>query len=267
MPASPASVDDEYARTKEEVFEDAFRSFDYSLRTGVYMNRGPLTNQTKNALHEWLALLQKALPPVWKIQKVISAILSDFQRATGSEEQLIGILEHTPRPASNKWSKSCTKGVPGMGFSCGLWDLFHIMSVGVVEWNMMLNDDQLDLIIGTDHAAEILRNFIYHFFGCEVCRTNFLAAYDSCSLDRCNRLHSDLIGLEHWLLFPVWLHETHNAVNVRLLKEQGERNHRVPTQQELIQKEWPSRSSCKMCWAEDGSQEMAVYKFLRLEYW
>jgi hypothetical protein len=123
------AVDGEFERTKENVFDDAYLSFDFNLRHGIlFTNSEPLSNSTKAALHDWLELLQKSLPPVWKIHKVINAVLGDFETATRDEEQLFRILDQFPAP-TQKWSKSCTKGMPGMGYTCGLWELFHIMAV------------------------------------------------------------------------------------------------------------------------------------------
>ena len=144
------------------------------------------------------------------------------------------------------------------------------MTVGVVEWNMMLGEDQLDdLSISTVHAADTLRNFIANFFGCEVCRVNFLSSYDECSLGRCDRLTEDYYGYDHWIQLPVWLYETHNAVNLRLLKEEYEREKRgVPTVSDEKNKQWPPREDCPKCWrVDDAWDEESVYKYLRIEYW
>jgi hypothetical protein len=90
------------------------------------------------------------------------------------------------------WSPSCVKGNPAMGYTCGLWQLFHIVTVGVVEWNLMLQTDDGERVVGTEEAALAIRNFVDRFFGCEVCKVNFVNAYDTCFLNRCHRLNDEM---------------------------------------------------------------------------
>jgi thiol oxidase len=264
---------DQYPRTKENVYEDARHSLLFALKTGVFADaQQPLTNETRTALFEFLELVHYSVPPTWRpVQNLVTAILEDFVNATSSEEAFLAVVNlHDPRnEADEPWSPSCTKGNPHMGYTCGLWELFHMVTVGAVEWNLMLQTDDGDRAIATDDAAKAIRDFVEHFFGCEVCRTNFVSAYDSCFLDRCHRL-TDEMTLEKWLQLPVWLWEMHNAVNVRLLKEKFERDKvgRVPSVEEEHSVMWPSRTDCPACWHADGGwDDMLIYKFLRLEYW
>lgn len=159
-----------------------------------------------------------------------------------------------------------------MGYTCGLWQLFHIVTVGLVEYNMMIaaNDDIVlkEISLSTVQSAETLRNFIESFFGCEVCRMNFLVAYDSCAHDRCSRLVESDMTPKQWIEFPVWLFETHNSVNARLLREKADRENRVATPEEEVARQWPSRRHCPKCWTDSGGwDEEVVYKYLRIEYW
>jgi hypothetical protein len=147
----------------------------------------------------------------------------------------------------------------------------HIMTIGVVEWNLMIGGDDNDgIYISTQKAALTLRNFIEHFFACEVCRQNFLTEFDGCALDRCNRLSSEN-NLEDWIQYPVWLFEEHNSVSVRLLNEKYQREKRPsPTAEEEKTKQWPARHDCPNCWHKNdhgGFDDVTIYKFLRMEYW
>jgi Erv1 / Alr family/Thioredoxin len=258
-------------KDKKLIFDDAYLSFDFNLRNGVFVTADPLRNETKAALFNWLTLLKRCTPIVWQIHGVINDILDDFDHATGSEDALMKIVDKYP-PPTKQWSDSCTRGVGGMGYSCGLWQLFHIVSVGLVEYNLMISseDDATidELQVSTVHAAETLRNFIEHFFACHECRMSFLAAYDACALDRCSRLDDREFSLEQWMQFPVWLFETHNAVNQRLLLELAQREHRVASAEEVASRNWPSDRLCPRCWLDGGGwNETAVYLFLRTQYW
>ena len=261
------------AKTREDVFDDAFLSFDFNLRHGIFTTDGPLPNTTQNALHEWLELLKKTTPVVWDIQVVINALLANFDQIVQSDDKLVAVLDGaSASPKRKTWSSSCVNGEDGMGYTCGLWELFHIVTVGLVEYNLMIAADD-DIVLGalslsTVDAAEVIRNFVENFFGCEVCRINFVSAFDSCAQDRCTRLTSDDMTAKQWVQFPVWLFETHNAVNARLLREKADRENRVATPEEEVARKWPPERQCPKCWTETGGwDEEIVYKFLRVEYW
>jgi hypothetical protein len=119
-----------------------------------------------------------------------------------------------------------------------------------------------------DDVAVTLRNYIENFFGCEVCRENFLHGFDTCARDRCSRLHHSADSQSEWEQLPLWLFEVHNGVNVRLMRERSEREKWTPTREDEIKAEWPSRDACPQCWREDGGwNEDVVYRYLRIEYW
>lgn len=253
-------------RSKADVFNDAHLSFHFALRNSIYMSTGPLSNKTRDAFKDWLGLLQQSMPPTWEIQNLILALLEDFPNIVQSEENLLNVVNRFP-PPRNKWSEACTKGVKGMGYTCGLWELFHIMTIGVVEWNLMIYDGD-HLIMPVDDVAVTLRNYIEHFFGCEVCRENFLHGFDTCARDRCSRLHHSATTQQEWVQLPLWLYEFHNGVNLRLMRERASKEGWTPTRDDEIKAEWPPRDECPKCWREDGGwNEDMVYKFLRVEYW
>lgn len=116
--------------------------------------------------------------------------------------------------------------------------------------------------------GQTLRSYVEHFFGCEVCRVNFLRDYDDCAFHRCERLSMEIGSLQDWKELPFWLFEVHNGVNSRLMKERAERENREPTQEELTAVQWPARNDCPLCWHGDGRFDVdAVYSFLQLTYW
>lgn len=256
-----------YKRTKEDIYNDAYLSFHFALRNGIFMTSGPLSEKEQAAFGEWLILLHRTLPPTWHIKKLIRAITNDFDKAVLSEANLLEIVDKFP-PPHKKWSEGCSHGEKGMGYTCGLWELFHIVTVGFVEWNRLITTDDWTLVAGSEEAALTIRNYVEHFFACEVCRMNFLMEFDTCAFDRCNRLNNDAGTVAEWKELPLWLAETHNAVNVRLMKEKLEREKTTPTLQDEIDKQWPARDDCPRCWREDGfSEEENVFRYLRLEYW
>ena len=255
-------------RTKKQVFGDSYLSFVYSLRNEVFTKEGPLPPRRKRALLKWLTFLQTTLPFGWKVHRLIDALLSSFDSVCEKESEMMSTVDAFVDNPADDWSPACTKG-DGMGYTCGLWQLLHIASVGVVEWNQLLPEDDKNrrMAVSALEAGDTLRNFIYHFFSCEECRSNFVTAYDNCFLDGCHRL-LNIKMMTYWKVFPLWLIEMHNAVNVRLMKEEAEEKHRTPTPEDELAKKWPARHDCPKCWKEDGALDAdIVLKYLRLEYW
>lgn len=260
-------------RTREEMKNDIHLSFDFAMRDGVFTSDEPLSEKAAKALKEWLKLLQKTLPKAWEMQHLLDQLLRDHNYITKHEAYMVGILDQYI-PAKPLWSDSCSKGDPDAGYTCGLWELFHAMTIGLVEHNVMNHELKR---ISTDDAAHTLRDYIKHFFGCIECRNNFLAMYDSCAHDRCKRLVNDANGLvkeKHtsWAQLPLWLFEAHNAVNVRLMKEKAERNKQTPSKQNELDVLWPSRQECFACYSDNMKDDVVewnktnVYKWLSLEY-
>jgi thiol oxidase len=255
-----------YVRTSVAVLNDAHLSFLFALRNGLYMADGPLPVKARVAFENWLNLLHRAIPPISSLHSLVSALLDNFESIAGDEQALKELLSRFP-PPKKKWSVGCTHGKKGAGYTCGLWNLFHIVTVGVTEWNKLAVRD-LSMAIGVEEAAVTIRNFIENFFGCEVCRQNFMAAFDSCAHDRCTRLDNNATTMGQWRELPLWLFETHNSVNARLLFEEGEREEFYPTPQDEINERWPAEGNCPNCWRDDGVwvKDLVVEK-LKLEYW
>jgi hypothetical protein len=190
------------------------------------------------------------------------------------------VLRMHPAHAT-EWSSSCLKH--DAGYTCGLWQLFHIMSIGIVEWNQAVPStrESEDLIQPPMGVADALRNYVADFFLCDSCRTHFLKEYEACDHDRCNRLMDHQKGgtPSDWIELPLWLFETHNGVNVRLRKERiadynnnnnnnggvGAGKKEETTEQDVL---WPPKTKCPQCWLSDGRwDEHMVYLYMRLEYW
>lgn len=278
-----------------DAWHDAATSFEFALKHSIYMSNGPMPEKVKTAFFEWLDLLSKALPPQMdRTRQIIKHILGaflmlvecfifvtasfqpinssefcssvdDFSTATNGLPELTQLIRAKfPLLKSEAW-RTCTYEDNENGYTCGLWQLFHVMSVGVVEHNR-----HGDSIIPTRYASEVLRNYVENFFQCEVCRMNFLYMYDSCAFDACHRLSGEPSTSEHdWRELPLWLWETHNDVNVRLMGERLDRHSQPkPNDWESQQARWPSLFSCPNCWREDKSwEEDEVFQHLHTVYW
>jgi hypothetical protein len=114
-------------RTKQEIYHDAYLSFDFAMRNGIFTQTDPLSDEAKEAFFDFVSLLAEVLPPTWRLQWMISEIVEQQETVLDSEESLFQILDKYP-PQKKKWSKACTRGKGSMGYTCGLWQLFHIMT-------------------------------------------------------------------------------------------------------------------------------------------
>lgn len=253
--------------SKDLIVNDIHLSFDFHLRNEIFTSEdSPLDEHSKEVLREWLILLQKTTPTFWHLQTLIKHMLHEFDSVISSEAMLLNLLDQYPNPSMGHdadWSEGCSHGQKGNGFTCGIWLLYHVMTIGLVEYNDNVATNGSDLI-STVGAAETLKLYINTFFRCEDCRYHFTKDYDNCSFDRCQRLRSDDFSLLQSIELSIWLVETHNGVAKRLLDESSE----PISDQEKLSKEWPDRRVCPHCWDSEGVlNHINTFDFLKSEYW
>jgi hypothetical protein len=141
------------------------------------------------------------------------------------------------------------------------------------------------------HVAQTIKQVIELFFGCDVCRKNFVAMYDSCGHNHCKRFkplslpsfidthptpirgihRTDLDGpTNEGRDLVIWLWEVHNAVNVRLMSENAQREKRSLSVVESLAGKFPTKVMCPSCWKDshmNRANHDQVYTFLRELYW
>jgi Erv1 / Alr family len=274
-----------YQRTRNDLKNDIHLSLDFAMRNNVYIRDGSkaLSDPEKVALKAFFKLLKQTLPSTWKeIHQLLESLIRNIRYACKKEPYLINLLnQHPPKNLDSngdpEWSLSCSRGEAGRGFTCGLWEAFHAVTVGVVQFNNnQVNDAQL---IAPETAARTIRDFVEFFLHCTECVQYFLKMYDNCEYQRCNRLtkttklSGDSKAELEWRALSLWLYEAHNGVNVRLLKEKALREKQTTiTIQELIDVQYPAVEDCPVCWSKPDIKgnrswnETAVFSFLKMEY-
>ncbi len=189
---------------------------------------------------------------------------------------------------NSSYTRSCTHGtsIPYSGYTCGLWNLFHIITVGSGKNRNQLFGFHHGYIVSSKEVAFVIRNFIANFFRCEVCREHFLQMYDDCGHSHCQRLDERLpFARDEWLglsVLPeipdnesssetaVWLWEVHNDVNLRLMNEAAERDRREISKEEILASKFPTKRLCPKCWLDEDMETFdfdEVAKFLSTWYW
>ncbi|XP_051145836.1 sulfhydryl oxidase 1-like [Andrographis paniculata] len=174
---------------------------------------------------------------------------------TGTAEILIDFDDF---PATKNETGICGKDVPRgywefcrgsknetRGFSCGLWILFHSLSVRVADEE-------------SQTAFTTICDFIRNFFACQECRQHF---YSMCStVSNPFQTQRD---------FAVWLWKAHNKVNERLMNEEVSLGTGDP---EFPKTPWPPRQLCPKCSvSRSGGSRIdwnvdEVYRFLVTYY-
>ncbi|KAJ8498403.1 hypothetical protein OPV22_008955 [Ensete ventricosum] len=131
------------------------------------------------------------------------------------------------------------------GFSCGLWVLFHSLSVRVGDGE-------------SQSVFTAICDFIQNFFVCDDCRRHFREMSSSVS-----------VPFNTTRELSMWLWRAHNKVNERLNKEEKALGTGDPRFPKII---WPSKQLCRSCYVSSGRKrrgnmridwnEDEVYKFL-----
>jgi hypothetical protein len=139
---------------RQALMDDVHLSLDFMLRNALFTEKKALSKERKRRFlkvstgngpvlqvpqshalfQKFLRLMKRTLPAKWALQELLSVLLKDLEYITDRETYLLPILDRYP-PRQKTWSPSCTKGKLGHAYSCGMWKLYHAMSVGLVRFN------------------------------------------------------------------------------------------------------------------------------------
>ncbi len=204
--------------THNDRYHNAALSFAFATKTQLFQTLtedGKMEPKRKNALVDFLNLLEWATPQSWnlrtglvkelqwnldsdaiKSREVVESVIdSDVHRhRSGKQDLLWGYVDPQKRTSwaggllgpsdqqlakdDKKWTKTCTHSEPAKGFTCGLWNLFHILTIGSTKLEHGIYGFHRGYFVSSHHVAETIRNFIAYFFSCDVCRTHFLVRND-----------------------------------------------------------------------------------------
>jgi len=138
------------------------------------------------------------------------------------------------------WIGCAGSTVDTRGYTCGLWQLIHALSVRMPTKGMSDPGSQW---------LETIKNFISHYFQCGDCASHFVSYVEDAK---------DVKSKKDAVL---WLWRTHNKVNKRLAEEQDGTESADP---EFPHVQWPTREMCEDCRlkGDDSWDEDRVYNFL-----
>ncbi|KAM9743038.1 sulfhydryl oxidase 2 [Menidia menidia] len=145
----------------------------------------------------------------------------------------------------------CRGSRPGLrGYPCGLWTLFHVLTVQHEATPTALKGTGLEAEAAP--VLQVMRRYVRTFFGCQDCGRHFEQAA-AASMDAVQ-------GGEQQIL---WLWEQHNRVNARLAGSLSD----DPSSPKAP---WPGPALCPSCHGEQDGVHVwdrgAVLRFLRRHY-
>jgi hypothetical protein len=152
-----------------------------------------------------------ALEPV-EFHALVSAWMAPFKPTKGTSDYLF-----------------CTNK------NCAVWQLFHAISILIaIKYTP----------VTVAEAVPQYRYMVDNFLSCTVCKHHFLLSYDGCLFGRCDILTAanPTPDLQSKALV-LWLWRVHNAVSVRVLKENPQLS-----QGGSVDRRFPAYRDCPSCW-------------------
>ncbi|KAH7697422.1 Protein F47B7.2 c [Aphelenchoides avenae] len=224
----------------------------YYMATQEIPRRQVIDGSHLSALKGWVHVLKRFVPLSAPVRRLFYRLDEWVQKEPtqiraeqwlSKFEEIQGELGH-PIPANTTW-QACRGSKPFLrGYTCGLWTLFHAITVEAYKENKL--DPRFRPL---DEVLEPIHQFILHYLSCEICRQNF----DKMTMN--NRL-SDVSKPEDVIL---WLWRAHNNVNQRLSGEASE-DPKFPKRQ------FPPASVCPECQSNGAYHEEKIVNFMLRYY-
>lgn len=227
--------------------ENALR---YSLRREIAGN-SEITGEKLDALRKYIDVLYKYFPFGSKgkcLLKQLRHYVNSTDKANGTdiahkvketEEQNTDIFLGPPQWLGCRGSTPTKRGYP-----CGLWKLFHYMTVNAAFDPKTTKDSNPRIIL------EAMHGYIKHFFGCEDCSMHFQQMAEK----------RELFKVMSWEESVLWLWRAHNEVNKRLAGDATE----DPVYPKV---QFPTKERCPQCWKNaDNPDEVEILNYLKQMY-
>ncbi|XP_068619611.1 sulfhydryl oxidase 1-like [Battus philenor] len=227
-------------------YNDLEKTLKTSFHTEITRHK-ILKNEPLQALLNFLDVLLVAFPFRGNLRSYVASLAETLRTkeewSGGDIYNLVKRLEitHAPVYSTDLEYVGCKGSLPKYrGYTCGLWTLFHTLTVHAA------------LKPGTEgpNVLKAMHGYVKHFFGCTECAEHFQA------MAARNRLF-DVKENDKAVL---WLWISHNEVNLRLAGDFTEDPEHPKIQ-------FPSASRCPECRLSRGAWNLpAVFQYLRRVY-
>ncbi|XP_032671130.1 sulfhydryl oxidase 1-like [Odontomachus brunneus] len=241
-------------KTDDRLYQlDLENALRYSINHEIPLIKS-IEDEKMEALRRYLAVLAAYFP----LQRsnmyleVIRDVIESKIRVTGEEfSQLVKTTEEEMSPvysAPRRWIGCKGSANSYRGYPCGLWTMFHTLTV-----NFALEDRDKSQAFLQDNPATVLRamhGYIKIFFGCADCATHFVEM----------AARNGIFDVRSKDESVLWLWRAHNEVNARLSGDNTE----DPEHKKI---QYPSIEHCVSCKFANGSwNEEEVLRYLKRKY-
>ncbi|CAK1554153.1 unnamed protein product [Leptosia nina] len=230
-----------FLKTKNYAFPERNSAVEDTLNNFISEQFAP-----EHSLIIWM-LLVLSFPARKKLKEYLTELrdtLASRNQWSGNEvyENVIRLeVNHDPVYTSNSDYIGCKGSQPQYrGYTCGLWTLFHTLTVNAAQKPGLEGPRVLSAMHG----------YVKHFFGCTECSVHFQAMADK------NRIFQ----IKENDKAVLWLWIAHNEVNLRLAGD-------VTEDPKYPKIQYPSVSNCPKCRLSRGAWNLpAVYEYLQRVY-
>ncbi|TKS74429.1 Sulfhydryl oxidase 1 [Collichthys lucidus] len=201
----------------------------YSLRVELAAH-SVIRGNALVSLKKYISVLTKYFPGRPVVMNLLRSVDSWLQNQSGGEityEALRKILDNsaqspdTALPEGVRWV-GCQGSQPHLRrFPCGMWTLFHVLTVQAKSTSPRGTDPK--------EVLSAMRNYVRSFFGCRPCAEHFE-----------NMARESMVEVDSTSSAVLWLWSRHNRVNNRIAGALSE-DPNFPKIQ------WPSPEMCSAC--------------------
>lgn len=225
--------------------ENALR---YSIGHEIPLHK-VIKDEKMEALKKYLNVLAEYFPlrygnifleTIYSIVKIRDNMSGEgFSQVVKSlEEEMSPIYSGPSQWVGCKGSKEGYRGYP-----CGLWTMFHMLTVNYANENKRSEHDPKKIL-------EAMHGYIRHFFGCADCAQHFVEMTGKNKIFEVSNVNDSIL----------WLWSAHNEVNARLSGDDTE----DPEHRKV---QYPTAKHCPNCRYENGTwNEENVLRYLKAKY-
>eukprot|EP00644_Phytophthora_capsici_P016332 jgi/Phyca11/508361/fgenesh2_kg.PHYCAscaffold_34_\ len=221
-------LNDQSMEMKYKRLHDAGIAAVSTFENGFYVGTTVLEGERYAAAVTWVEALAKSFPMAGN-REALEVLASAIKKQNKWEHVEWNTL-------LTEWKKNATEtsfpvdlfessGKKNWAFcttyTCGVWTLFHTLSVSEVKSKSALKPSEV---------MAAIRLFVKYFFSCEECQRHFMMANPESLLEKLAQ--SDAEGPH---AVAIWIWKMHNKVNKVLKYNQ-----------------WPTQENCPTCYVNDG---------------
>ena len=218
----------EIIRRRYSVYQSDLDKTVISSLSNEVLLRSSLSGDQRETLFQYLNILLRFYPTESNAYNLISNLYKKINQ-TQDVDTLRSIVDEYPV----SWDWVGCKGSSDLygGYTCGLWTLWHFLTVAQAE---AASGDPTDVLMG-------MTSYVRDFFGCQECSQHFLSMVDNGDNITSVRSHEEAV---------LYLWDRHNEVSLRLM-EQAEQ-----TDDPVYPKEYfPNVYHCPSCYPDGGYGE------------